>query len=186
MNLQRLSIRQTYANIGMESERAQLMIESPPAEMDIESSPSMMDIQKTPSELSVDSSRAWMALGKGDHLEWLHMISSQMHQQYLTNVANIVDEGNRLAQFTKQKIADMIVQRIQEKSIIEYNGEASSNNVDVKYKPAETNINWNSPQINITFTPNRPNVSFQPGSMNIYLKNKNDIKMWVSNYDLYG
>ncbi|CAM2934371.1 DUF6470 domain-containing protein [Paenibacillus sediminis] len=186
MNLQRLSIRQTYANIGMETRQAQLNIESPSGDLEVESPPAAMEVNTTPAELSVDSSRAWMALGKGNHLEWLHMISSQMHQEFLLNVSRIVDEGNQLAQFKHSTIADMMAQRMQEQSSIQYNGEASFHNVDLQYTPSHIDINWTRHDPQINYTPHRPQAKYEPGGVDIYLKNKNSIQMWVSNYDLYG
>lgn len=104
MNLLRLSIRQTYASIGIETRQASLSMESPPGQLEVQSTPSTMRINSNPGQLEVDSSRAWMALGKGNHLEWLNLISSQMHQEFLLNVSRIVEEGNQLAQFKKIRL----------------------------------------------------------------------------------
>lgn len=188
MNLLRLSIRQTYANIGMESRQGQFQMRSPRGELNIETSPATMEVQREPGRLTIDSSKAWMALGKGDHLEWLQMVSSQMEQQYLINVSRIVDEGNRLAQYIKpgNSIADIMAQRVQEKPSIEYNGEASSDNVRVQYTPVDMQLNWSSYQSSINYTPKRPEVNYSPGGLDIYMRNQNSLKIWVSEYDQYG
>lgn len=188
MNLLRLSIRQTYASIGMESSKAKLNIESSPGDLNIETSPAKMEIQRVPEELSVDSSRAWMALGKGNHLDWCNMIYSQMKQEFLTNVSRIVDEGNRLAQFKKpgSTIADMMSSRIKEESNIQYIGEASSDNVDIRFTPSDLDIQWQNHIAQIEYTPKRPQITFDPAAINIYIKNQNSLKMWVNSYDLYS
>lgn len=188
MDLLRLSIRQTYASIGIETSKAKLSIESPPGDLKIETETAKMDIQRTPAKLTVDSSKAWMALGKGNHLDWCNMVFSQMDQEYLTNVSRIVEEGNRLAQFTKpgSRIADMMADRIQEKSTIEYNGQASVANVDVHYAPTELDVQWSDQVTQIEYTPQRPQASFEAAVANIYMRNKNSLSMWVNEYDFYS
>ncbi|MBY0163237.1 DUF6470 family protein [Paenibacillus lautus] len=188
MNLQRLSIRQTFASIGIETRSGQHNIQSPPGELTVETAPAALDVQKRSGELVVDSSKAWMALGKGNHLEWMQMISSQMEQQYLVNVSRIVEEGNRLAQFTKRgnTIADIMAQRIQEKTIVEYNGAASSDHVRVRYNPTVLDMNWTPHQTVVNYNPKRPDISFSPAKVEIYLKNKNNLDIWVSNYDIFA
>lgn len=188
MNLLRLSIRQNFASIGIETNRARLDIESPPGDLEIQSSPSVMKANTDKEKLTIDSSRAWMALGKGNHMEWLKLILSQMNQEFLLNVSRIVEEGNQLANFTKpgSSIPDMVVQRIQEKSSIQYAGEASSANVDVQYTPAKVDLEWSPQKIDINYTPQHPRASYVDGRVDVYIKNKNSLTMWVSDYDTYA
>lgn len=188
MDLLRLSIRQTYASIGIETSRAKLSIESPPGDLKIETEPAKMEIQRTPGEVNVDSSKAWMALGKGDHLDWCNMLYNQMGQEYLTNVARIVDEGNRLAKFTKpgSSIADMMASRITERSTLQYTGEASVDNVDIQYTPSELNVQWGGHSTQIDYTPQRPQTSYEAAVANIYIRNKNSLSIWVNEYDFYS
>ncbi|MNN29901.1 hypothetical protein D3C76_75590 [compost metagenome] len=186
MNLLRLSIRQTYASIGIETKQAKLEMESPPGQLEVQSTPSSMQVSTNPGDLEVDSSRAWMALGKGNHLEWLHHISSQMHQAFLLNVSRIVEEGNQLAQFKKSTIADMMVNRIQEKSNVNYLGTASVANVDIHYRPSKTNIEWAPHSVDVQYTPQKVQASYKSGNVEVYLKHKNSLSMWVSDYNIYA
>lgn len=188
MELLRLSIRQTFATTAIETRQAKLNIESPSGDLDIQTSQATMEITRQPAELTVDSSQAWMALGRGNHLEWYRMVSNQMEEEYLLNLSRIVEEGNRLADFTKPNntVADMMVNRIQEQSNIQYVGEASSNNVRLEYTPSQADIHWNSHETDINYTPNKPQTTYEPGAVDVYIKNKNSLQMWVSNYDFYG
>lgn len=186
MNLQRLSIRQVNAYIGMETQRGELKIESPPGDLQIQSPQAEMSVDKEKKGLQIDSSSAWMALGKGDHLQWYKMVSNQMEQQFLLNLTRIVEEGNRLIKFKHNTIADMVVNRVQEKPIIEYLGEPSFNNVQMGYTPDHMEIDWKIHEANIQYTPQKPEINFQQGLVNIYMKQKNSIQMWVSNYDIYS
>lgn len=186
MNLLRLSIRQTYASIGIETKKANLEMESPPGQLDLQSTPSSMNVNTTPGTLEVDSSRAWKALGKGNHLEWLHDISSQMHQEFLLNVSRIVEEGNQLAQFKKSTIADMMANRIQEKSNVIYIGEASAANVDLQYSPSQLSVEWDPHVVNANYTPHKVQASYAPGKVEVYLNQKNSLSMWVSDYNIYA
>lgn len=186
MNLLRLSIRQTYASIGFDTKQASLSMESPPGELEVQSNPSSLRVNTSPGQLEIDSSRAWMALGKGNHLEWLNLISSQMHQEFLLNVSRIVEEGNQLAQFKKNTIADMMRNRIHEESNLNYLGDASVSNVDLSYNSAKTEMEWDPHVVNINYTPQKVQASYDPGKVEVYLKQKNSLNMWVSNYNIYA
>lgn len=186
MNLQRLSIRQTYATIGIETRQAKQLMESPPGDLQIENTPAEMEIHKSRGGLKIDSSKAWLALGSGNHLEWYKMVTDQMQGQFLENLSNIVEEGNRLAKFKRNTIAEMMLNRTQEKTMIKYVGEASADNVRLQFEPDQMNVEWSTHHPNIEYTPNKPEISVEPGAVNIYLKNKNTIQMWVSNYDIYA
>ncbi|MBO2944846.1 hypothetical protein JJQ72_12775 [Paenibacillus sp. F411] len=185
MNLLRLSIRQTYGSIGIETKNAVLNLNSPHGQLEVQSNPSTISINSRKGQLEVDSSKAWMALGKGNHQEWLSLISGQMHQEFLLNVSRIVEEGNQLAQFKKTTIADMMRNRVQEESSLDYVGDASTMNVDLRYHPGQAEVDWDPHVVEIQYTPQKVQSSYEPGKVEVYLQQKNSLNMWVSHYNIY-
>ncbi|MEB3102343.1 DUF6470 family protein [Ferviditalea candida] len=187
MNDLRLSIRQTYAQIGIRTHRASQDIHSNKGDLSIQQPQAKMDIQQPGGELTIDSSAAWTALGIGPNLEWTNFIYSQSKSIALQAIARIVEEGNRMAQITNPRnaFADLAKDVYFRENPVEYVGEASYFNVKVHYQPRAPIINIEPQKPQIQYTPNKPEVQYNPGSIEMYLQQKNSINIQVSQYDLY-
>ncbi|NEN85109.1 DUF6470 family protein [Paenibacillus elgii] len=187
MDLLRLSIRQAFGQIGIQTQNATTDIRSPMGQLSIEQQPAQMDFHSEPGELSIDSSAAWSALGSGPHLEWLNSIYSQLPNIALQGIAKIVENGNRMAQIhnPRNAFAEIAQNAFSDDSPIEYVGPASNMNVKVHYeaRPAVTNIEPG--KVNIEYTPMKPEVQYNPGRVEIYMKQMNWIDIQVTNYDWY-
>ncbi|WP_127532072.1 DUF6470 family protein [Paenibacillus kobensis] len=188
MNDLRLSIRQTFAFIGMDSEPARLQIHSQPGDLQIEQPPAVMEFQSSKSELSADSSQAWHALGKGPNLEWSSSIYSQMKSVFLQNLAQQVEEGKRMANITisRSAFADLAQDALFRPNPVNYQvATPGYDNVRMSYTPGSVDTRMESTPVQINFTP-RP-VEFNPqlANLDIYLRQKNSINIEVTQYDLY-
>ncbi|SDO61627.1 hypothetical protein SAMN04487897_11810 [Paenibacillus sp. yr247] len=187
MNIPRLSIHQTFAQIGIDTQKAQLSIESPRGQLEVKQEAASMDITSPKGELSVDSSAAWSALGKGDHLEWMNQIYSQLQSVALQAIGKIVEDGNRMAMITNpsNSFAEIAANQMNEQNPVEYVGEASNLNVKLNYEMKKPEINITPHQTDIQYTPQKPQISYAPGNIDIYVKQKNSIEINVSSYDWY-
>ncbi|KRF33994.1 DUF6470 family protein [Paenibacillus sp. Soil787] len=187
MNIPRLSIRQTYAEIGIDTQNAQFAIQSPPGQLDIKQQAATIDITSPSGELSVDSSAAWSALGKGNHLEWMNQIYSQLHSVALQAIGKIVEDGNRMAMITNPSnpFAEIAGNQMNEQNPVEYVGEASNLNVKLNYEMRKPEINITPHKAEIQYTAQKPQISYSPGNIDIYVKQKNSIEINVSSYDWY-
>jgi hypothetical protein len=188
LNDVRLSIRQTYAQIGITTHSASQDIRSPLGDQSIRQPQAKVDIQQPPGELTIDSTAAWMALGQGPHLEWMNVIYSQMDSVALQAIAKMVEDGNRMAQITNPQdaFADIASEATLLSNPIQYVGEASTLNVKMDYKANVPIIHIEPQQPQIQYIPRKPEVQYNPGSVDIYLKQRNSIDIRVvSRYDQY-
>ncbi|SCW58555.1 hypothetical protein SAMN04487970_101792 [Paenibacillus tianmuensis] len=187
MNQLRLSIRQGFGQIGIETQNASVDIRSPMGQLSIDQQPAQMDFHSEPGELLIDSSAAWSALGSGPHMEWLNSIYSQIPNIVLQGIAKIVEDGNRMAQITNPRnaFAELAQNALSNESSIEYVGPASYFNVKIQYepKPAVTHIEPVKPDIQ--YTPMKPEFEYNPGRVEVYLKQRNWIDIQVTTYDWY-
>lgn len=189
MNDLRLSIRQTYASIGMESKPAKQVMESSKGDLQIEQPPAQMDFRTEPAELKIDSSEAQHALARGPNLEWSSFIYGEMKDVFLQLLANKVQEGNRMAQITVpgNAFAEIARNRVFQHNSVGYQPAVPScDNVRLSYRPANvtTNIEPSHPQIR--YTPNKPRIEVEQGGVDIYLRHRNSIDIQVTTYDLFG
>lgn len=183
----RLSIHQTNAQIGIQTQAADQDIHSQKGDLSIQQSPAKMEMESPAGELEIDSSAAWTALGVGPHLEWMNSIYSQSKSVVLQAIAKIVEDGNRMAQITNHQdaFADLALDVFQRENPIEYAGEPSCLNVKVQYRAHSPIINIEPQKTEIQYTPNKPEVQYHPGSVDVYVKQKNSIDIQVSQYDWY-
>ncbi|WP_274654197.1 DUF6470 family protein [Paenibacillus humicola] len=188
MNDFRLSIRQTYAQIGIETHQASQDMHAPLGDQSIEQPQAKLEIRQPTGVLTIDSSAAWTGLGQGPHLEWLNSIYSQEKTIILQVIAKTVEDGNRMAQITNPQdaFADIAGNVLPlEPSPIQYVGEASSLNVKIDYQPREPEIEAVPQYPRIRYIPRKPEIQTNPGAVDIYLKQRNSIDIQVSRYNLY-
>lgn len=186
MQLLRLSIHQTYGQIGIETHWASQEIESPPGQLSIHQEPARMSIHSEPGTLTIDSSDAWAAYAKGGHLRWENYIYSQMKEVVLRGIAKIVEDGKRMADITNptNAFADLAKDWM-EGSGINYVEPASLDNVKIDYQPHQTQIEIQPQKADIEYEPQKPNIQYIPGDVSIYLRQKQSIDIHVSEYNWY-
>jgi hypothetical protein len=185
MKMPQITIRQTYARIGMEIEPGKLDIRSPRGELHIDQNPAKMEITSPPGRLEIDSTAAWAALGRGGHLAWMNRLYDQIDAIALQNIAKKVEDGNRLAAIAGKQnaIADLASENWRYTNPLRYVGEASFFNVKVRYEPQTPTINITPSRAEIEYIPQKPTVDYIRGRVDIYLRQKNSIE--ISVIDLY-
>jgi len=183
----RLSIHQTNAQIGIQTNLASTDMKSPRGDLSIEQHPAVMEIESPPGELEIDSSAAWDALSLGGHLTLMNFIYSQIPGVFMQALAKKVEDGNRMAQITNSNNAFAeIASRYREESMpIQCVGDASFLNVKMQYYANPPSINIEPQKADIEYTPIKPQVEYNPGNVEVYIQQRNSIDIQVSQYDWY-
>ena len=180
----RLSMQQTFAQIGVRTQAAQVQIQSPAGDLQISTSPAQLQIQSPPGELSIDSSQAWAALGKGPNLQWSSAIYSQGYI-VLQGIQKTVEEGNRMADITKpgNAFAEIAADNFPPSDPVDYiTAEPSSSNVHIQYTVNKPNISYTPGKANIRYTPQKPDIQVNPGNIDVYIRQKNSLQISLSDY----
>ncbi|MDQ0062037.1 DUF6470 family protein [Paenibacillus harenae] len=188
MNDLRLSIRQTFAAIGLNSQPAQQMMDASHGEQEIVQPQAKMNFATTPSHLEIDSSEAWQALGRGPHMEWNQRLFGQMKSVFLQQLAQTVDEGKRMAQITNPNnaFAEIAKGSIGKQSPVNYVlGTPNVDNVKVTYTPGAVNTAIEPSPVEIQYTPIKTDIQVEQGKLEMYLRQKNSISIDVTTYDWY-
>lgn len=188
LNLLRLSIQQTYAQIGMNTQQASLSLSHRSSELTIDQEPAQMEIEQPNGQLAVDSSAAWAALAKGGNLEWKQSIYSQAKEVVLQAIAKKVEDGNRMAAIhTKSDaIAELAMDAIGYRLPVQYAGAPSYTNVKVNYTAEAAKVTIIPQKADIQYQPAKLEGQYERGDVNIYVKQRQSIAIEVSPYNWYA
>jgi len=184
----RLSIRQTYAAIGIDTEAAKQQMHMPRGDQSVEQPEAEMDFKTTSPRLEVDSAEAYHALGIGPNLEWSSAIYSQMRGVFLQHLASQVEEGKRMADITNPRsaFADLARDALFRPNPVNYQVSTPGyDNVKLQFTPGSVDTRIEQSRVRLEYTPHKAEISVDPGKVDIYLKQRNSISINVTTYDLY-
>lgn len=187
MNFPTIQIRQTPAQLGIEQKRANLNLRQPHATMRMNIEEPRIEQRQPMGDLHIDQSKAWAALGVGNHLESMSIIYSYSRNEAMQGIARIAQEGDRMMQIHNKTdaFAEIAKTRMQTNySNINYVGEASYDNVDISFTARRPELELIRGTVNVNITPNLPEMSFQRGNINIYMLQYNSIQIIPPQIDL--
>ena len=174
-----VEIRQTYAQIGMQSTRGIQTIEQPKPDFEMRREAPELSIEQPLGELIIDQSRAWDALAIGNHLEMMLRIYQQDRQIALETIGKIAEHGDRLAaiHLGGSPIADIAAEEGRF-TFGEYlfAGPADVDNVDIYYQANKPLIEVREGRIHVDARAKAPVINYWPGKLEIYIKQYNSIQ----------
>ncbi|MFD2703195.1 DUF6470 family protein [Paenibacillus shunpengii] len=166
-----LQIRQHQGRIGLDADPGQYSISQPKADLQIQSKPAVITINHHQPELIVDSSRARAAYTGGPHLEMTQRLYSNIKQIFLEGIAKRVEQGNRMAEFFKpgNTVAEVYGKSKPLPGLGEFRGEASIDNVDVRFNVRPVDIEIVRSPVEISVQVNKPEIEYNRGKLDIYM-----------------
>ncbi|MCF6093416.1 DUF6470 family protein [Microaerobacter geothermalis] len=182
MQLPRIQIEQTYAQIGIKTTPSTQEIRQPQADLNLRQIPAKLEIERIPSRLNIDQSQAWAEVNLKDPIQLTRDESERAKQLALEGIARIVEEGNQLAAIENQ--GDSIAEIALQNTItgpVDYNVGfiPSYGSVRIDYQPAQLNFNWTINGVEMNPVIKQPEISYQPGKVEVYVKQKNSISFQV-------
>lgn len=171
MHFPQIQIQQQYGKIGITTNNASQEMMQPRATYDVTTTRPQVDIVSPRGQLTIDQSRAFDAVAHGSVLTVLSRIYEQAKQVALQGEADIVRNGNRLADIKNHSnaIAEIAGAESQKESQIQIAGEASFLNVDIRYVAQQPQFNYQPGKINIFTHPNMPQVAYHRGNVDVYM-----------------
>lgn len=168
-----IQIRQQYGKIGIDSDLGEYRIRQPQAEMRIESKPAQLHITSHKPEMTIDQTRAFEAYNGGKMVPFYQRIYSQINQLWLNQMAQIVEEGNRMAaiHLPGNAFSEIATNRaMEEDPHLDYLGPASFDNVDISFhvQPLDVQVDYGSLQIDVET--HKPEIEYYKGKMEIYMR----------------
>jgi Tfp pilus assembly protein PilX len=180
MNIPQIRMESTFAKIGIETQSAQLQIQQPHADMSIEQPKAEMMVDRRPSRLTIDQTRAFEDANLKSVSRMIDDAAQAGYQAAMNAIASKAQDGDELMMIEHGFSAlPNQAQRNSETPPADFNigWIPSHNSVKINYDPGETNIRWNSQPVKIDVRPNKPIIDYYPGKTNIYLQQKNSLRI---------
>lgn len=168
-----ISVQSQRGKIGIHSERGQFEIRRPQPVLNVSSRKPEIIAHNRPGQLNIDNALTWNALDGGNIEAFWHRIYSQYKQVAQQNLAQIVEQGNRMGDLRNKgnPIASMALDELIEGAPdLQVYGEASVDNTQFDYIPNDVNIQVIPGEHNIDAQIGRPQIEFHRGSVNIYME----------------
>jgi hypothetical protein len=169
VNIPKLHISQTYAQLSIRQDPGGVEIEQPKAKVEIKTQLPSMEIERVESKLEIDQSKAWDAYGIINPLEMNSRIYGQVRDSVVPQaIAKIAQDGDRMAAIHRSTgvIAELAAESWVELQV-NFAGEASYNNVDVNYTPDQLSFRLVEGVVNIQVEPQWPIIQHKPSQVNI-------------------
>jgi hypothetical protein len=184
-----LNIRTRQPQIGMETQRGKLEMTTPPITLDIDHGATTVDIHTIAANLEIDQYPSRASYGILSTTDRILQTYQQAKQQANEGIARRAEEGTQflknphvssiIGNREKSKLSEMPTMEVKLCQVAPptINYTPSQVKFDVNVRPLSLKVNNQPVSINYT----RPEV-------NVYLKQKSDVKMWVSEdkYDIYA
>ncbi len=168
-----ISVQSQRGKIGIHSERGQFEIRRPQPVVNVDSKKTEITAHNRPGQLNIDNTPTWEALDGGNFEAFWHRIYSQYKQIAQQNIAQIVEQGNRMGDLRNKgnPMASMALDEfIEGPPDLQVYGEASVDNTKFNYIPNDVNLQVTPGELNIDAQIRRPQIEFHRGSVNIYME----------------
>lgn len=183
MNIPKLQIQTTKAQIGLNINQPIQKIEQPKADLDLQQPKAKLTIETTKSKLMIDSFEAREDLEMKNTRSRTAEIARKAKQDALEGIARRAEEGNDLMRIENggNPIAEHAKRRGRQPYTslgIKFVPQAGS--VKINYEPAKVHINVEPQKVINNSKVNKPIHQYTPGSVEVEMLQKPSIKIdWL-------
>ncbi|WP_404427554.1 DUF6470 family protein [Ureibacillus chungkukjangi] len=170
MNIPKLQIQSTRAQIGIDIQKPVQEIEQPKATLDIQQPAAEITMQTTKSKLSIDSTGARESADYKSSMSRTREISQKSIQDALEGTSRRAQEGNELMRIENggNPIANQAKTRgPQPYSSLNIKFIPQANSVKIDFQPGSVDIKVEPQQVINNTTTNKPIHNYTPGKVNI-------------------
>ncbi|RKD24238.1 hypothetical protein BEP19_07485 [Ammoniphilus oxalaticus] len=187
MRIPQIRMSQTFAQLGIETEKPQQTIQQPKAEMAIQQQPTELKIERSPSILEIDQTRAWEEANLKGPATLARDWASASRQQGLEGIARRAEEGGQLAAIERggNALADVAQTKSHPPpALFNITFIPSYGSVQFRFTPTKLDMNWTQGGVKIDAKSHQPLHEYKPGHVNIYLKQQESLTIEVMDQGL--
>lgn len=183
-----LNIRSQQPQIGMQTTKGKLEMDAPQAELDIKNAKVDIKLNTTSDKLEIDQYPSRASYGVISIADSSLQESRKAQQKAQEGIAKIVQEGN---QFFRKSASKVIARREKSKLFarqVEMKVQLCQVAApSIKYTPGTIEIKPELRPVKLKVDKKEVDFTYTPAKVNIYLKQKGEVRMWVSEkYDIYA
>lgn len=180
--LPQLRMEQTYAQIGLQTERGVQEIRQPQAEMNMRQEPAILQIKQSLGTLTIDSTEARANADLKGILRRTREYAAWGRQKALEAIAQISQEGDRLRSIERKgnPIAELAFQTSGVYDTVNIlHGNWTSDGIDISYQKKDPQIKWQIRGMKMDPVIHPPEINYTYGKVNVYLRQKNSLTIDV-------
>lgn len=182
MQLPRLELHNTYAQLGVQKKNASIEIKQPKAELNYNQPQPSREIHKSASKLEIDQTEAFADANLKHPFRNMKEWTERAKQKILQSLAEKVNEGDRLMKIEErsESVIPEIARQESETPPKQFNigfMPSSTDKVKISYQPSKIKIKMNTEPMKFDVKTNGPLIKYHPGDFNIYLKQKASLKI---------
>lgn len=180
--LPQLRMEQTYAQIGLQTQRAVQEIKQPHAELNMRQKPAELHIKQSMGVLKIDMSEARAQIDLKGILRRTREYAALGHQKAMQAIAKISQEGDQLRHIEEK--GNKIAQIAARDSLIYDNtniiqADWTTDGITISYQAEAPQIQWKTNGVTRDPVIHKPEISYTPGKVEVYLRQKNSLTIDV-------
>lgn len=182
MQLPRLELHNTFAQLGIQQRNASIDIRQPQAEIKYNQSQPNIKIEKSEDKFEIDQTEAFADANLKHPFRAVKEWAERAKQKILQSFSEEANEGDRLMKIegqTKSIIPEIAKQESETKpkQISFAQMPSSTDKVKIHYQPSDIKIKVNTENISFDVKTHTPKIKYNPGSFQIYLKQKASLQI---------
>ncbi|MCM3238368.1 DUF6470 family protein [Heyndrickxia oleronia] len=190
MELPQIRMQSQMAKIEMTTNPAIQSIEQPGPDLDIQQPPAELHITRTPSMLYIDQTEARADIDLKSIRRRVEEFAQNGYQEWLNGIARRSQEGNELMRIENggNPIANIAKQNGKLFHTFDFNigYVPKAGSVKLEYVPTKLDIQWELHKpVNNTIA-RKPIINYQPGTVDIRMKQYQDLKIDFDNLKYVG
>ncbi|MES1046900.1 hypothetical protein FOA22_20805 [Heyndrickxia oleronia] len=190
MNFPQIRLQSQMAQIEMTTNSAKQSIEQPGPDLDLQQPPAELHIDRTPSVLSIDQSEARADVDLKSIRRRVEEFAQNGYQEWLNGIARRAQEGNELMRIENggNPIASIGKQNGKFLPTYEFNigYVPKAGSVKIDFQPTKLDIQWDIKKPINNSKARKPIIDYQPGTVDIRLKQYQDLKIDFANLKYVG
>lgn len=181
----RLIMNSQMAKIGMDIEKPELTYQTQKPQLDLDIEHPQIEITNEAATIDIDQEESFAEANLKSVMRLIKESTQRSRQKMFQNIGEMASQGNELADIQHSKGVDMIAEQAERNAFDEY----VSFNIDFipKTLPKTTvqkgvfDVQLKRGQITGEFQPAQIDYNFNRGKVNIYLRQKNQLEIDVTN-----
>lgn len=190
MNFPQIRLQSQMAKIELTTNPAKQSIQQPGPDLDLQQPPAELHITRTPSKLLIDQTEARADIDLKSIRRRVEEFAKNGYQEWLNGIARRAQEGNELMRIEKKGNPIASISKENSKLYPTYDFNIGfvpkAGSVKIDFEPTKLDIEWEIKKPINNTTARKPIIDYQPGSVDVRIKQYQDLKIDFANLKYVG
>jgi hypothetical protein len=180
MKMPQIRLKQTYAQIGLDTTKSKQEIRQPHAELNLRQEAAKLTIDRTPSRLEIDQTQAWNDQNLKDPFTLSRDWADEAKQLVLEGIARRAEEGTQLSRIEQGGNPIAAIARGNTSpppADFNFGVMPQYGSVKIQFHPSMLNIQWELGGKTMDPVIHQPVHEYTPSKVEVYVKQKESLSI---------